>query len=77
VVVLIGRNADVFMQDDGARSERFSPYFGNTGFYYVRHSLKTEHLMQVSPHCHRFACALPASAGTCTGIVIGTSFSYV
>lgn len=35
------------MQDDGARSERFGPYFGNTGFFYVRANNKTKHLMQV------------------------------
>jgi hypothetical protein len=45
--------ADIFMQDDGARSERFGPYFGNTGFFFVRANGKTKHLMQVrcSPSC--------------------------
>ncbi len=41
--------SDIFMQDDGARSERFAPYFGNTGFFYVRANSKTKHLMQVRP----------------------------
>jgi len=38
---------DIFFQDDGARSDRFSPYFGNTGFFYVRNNYKTQYLMQV------------------------------
>lgn len=39
--------ADVVMQDDGARSERFAPTFGNTGLFFVRCNDKTKHLLQV------------------------------
>lgn len=35
------------MQDDGARSERFAPTFGNTGLFFVRCNDKTKHLLQV------------------------------
>jgi hypothetical protein len=40
------RGVDVFMQDDGARSDRFGPYFGNTGFFFVRANGRTRALMQ-------------------------------
>jgi hypothetical protein len=29
---------DVIMQDDGARTKRFAPYTGNSGFYFVRNN---------------------------------------
>jgi hypothetical protein len=63
--------ADVVMQDDGARTDRFSPYYGNTGLFFVRCNDKTRHFMQVSPplvlHLHGplalgprpFACFRP------------------
>jgi len=40
------RGVDVFMQDDGARSDRFGPYFGNTGFFFVRANGRTRALLQ-------------------------------
>jgi hypothetical protein len=36
---------DIIFQDDGARSTRFAPYAGNTGFYYVRHNPRTRYLL--------------------------------
>ena len=36
---------DIMFQDDGARSVRFAPYAGNTGFYYVRHNPRTKYLL--------------------------------
>jgi uncharacterized protein YwbE len=38
------------MQDDGARSERFAPYYGNTGFFFARSNPRTAHFMQVRGH---------------------------
>ena len=35
---------DILFQDDGARTVRFAPYSGNTGFYYVRHNKRTQYL---------------------------------
>jgi len=35
---------DILFQDDGARPQRFAPYSGNTGFYYVRHNKETQYL---------------------------------
>lgn len=37
-------DVDLYFQDDGSRSDRFAPFSANTGFYYVRHNDKTEHL---------------------------------
>jgi hypothetical protein len=46
------------MQDDGARTDRFSPYYGNTGLFFVRCNDKTRHFMQVRPplvlHLHGY-----------------------
>jgi hypothetical protein len=38
---------DIYFQDDGAHSARYAPYSPNTGFYYVRHNLRTEYLFSV------------------------------
>jgi len=35
---------DVLLQDDGARTVRYAPFSGNSGFYYVRSNHKTRHL---------------------------------
>mmetsp|Transcript_23881 Transcript_23881/g.24340 ORF Transcript_23881/g.24340 Transcript_23881/m.24340 type:complete len:235 (+) Transcript_23881:648-1352(+) len=35
---------DVILQDDGARSLRYAPFFGNSGFYFIRRNPKTHHL---------------------------------
>lgn len=43
---------DVIFMDDGARTPRFAPYFTNTGFYFVRHTPKTLHLL------HRLSLAV-------------------
>jgi hypothetical protein len=32
---------DILLQDDGARSPRFAPYAGNSGFFYARHNDRT------------------------------------
>lgn len=37
-------NFDILLQDDGARSLRYAPYSGNSGFYFVRSNSKTRHL---------------------------------
>lgn len=38
---------DSVYMDDGARSERFGPYFMNSGFFFFRHNHRTTHLLQV------------------------------
>jgi hypothetical protein len=38
---------DLYFQDDGARSMRYSPYSPNSGFYFVRHNDRTEYLFSV------------------------------
>lgn len=37
---------DAYFMDDGARSPRFSPYFSNTGFYYLRNNPRTQYFIQ-------------------------------
>lgn len=37
---------DTLWMDDGARTERFSPLFANTGFYYIRNNKRTSLLLQ-------------------------------
>lgn len=37
---------DGFFMDDGARSERFSPYPANSGFFFLRHNPRTQHMLQ-------------------------------
>ena len=32
--------------DDGARSPRFTPFFINSGFYYMKHNARTVYLME-------------------------------
>jgi hypothetical protein len=49
---------DLFFQDDGARSERYAPFYGNSGFYYVRHNWRTVRLLQ------RFFLAVEKIAAT-------------
>lgn len=36
---------DVWFQDDGSRSTRFGPYFSNSGFYFLKHNLRTRQFM--------------------------------
>uniref|UniRef100_A0A7S2MNR5 Nucleotide-diphospho-sugar transferase domain-containing protein n=1 Tax=Octactis speculum TaxID=3111310 RepID=A0A7S2MNR5_9STRA len=36
---------DTFWQDDGARSNRFSPLFANSGFYFVRNTEPAKHFV--------------------------------
>ena len=36
---------DSFWQDDGARSARYSPFFANSGFYFLRANGKTRNFM--------------------------------
>ena len=36
---------DMYFQDDGARTTRYSPYSANSGFYYVRNNEKTRYLL--------------------------------
>ncbi len=36
---------DVYFQDDGSRSTRFSPYFSNSGFYFLRQNARTRYFM--------------------------------
>lgn len=37
---------DAYCMDDGARSERFSPLYANSGFYYLRANPRIVHFMQ-------------------------------
>jgi len=37
---------DGFFMDDGARSERFSPLYANSGFYFLRSNRVVSHFMQ-------------------------------
>jgi hypothetical protein len=43
---------DIIFMDDGARTPRFAPYFTNTGFYFVRNTPKSLHLL------HRLSLAV-------------------
>jgi hypothetical protein len=36
---------DIIFQDDGGRSVRYAPYSANSGFYFIRHSARTRHLL--------------------------------
>jgi hypothetical protein len=36
---------DAYFQNDGARSQRYSPFSANTGFYFLRSNPKTRYLM--------------------------------
>lgn len=49
---------DMFFQDDGARTERYAPFYGNSGFYYVRQNWRTVRLFQ------RFFLAVEKIAAT-------------
>lgn len=35
---------DIIVQDDGSRSQRFSPLFANSGFYFARYNDRTQYL---------------------------------
>ena len=35
----------IYFQQDGSDSRRYAPYSPNTGFYFVRHNLKTEYFL--------------------------------
>jgi hypothetical protein len=37
---------DAYLSDDGARSERFAPFFANSGFYYLRSNPMINHFME-------------------------------
>ncbi len=37
---------DIVFMDDGARTPRFSPFYFNSGFYFVKHSDRTNFLME-------------------------------
>lgn len=39
----MGVQTDIFWTDDGAHGLRYTPFFGNSGFYYVRWSRRTEY----------------------------------
>ncbi len=36
-------DVDTFWSDDGQRGLRYSPYYGNSGFYYIRWNERTEY----------------------------------
>jgi len=36
---------DAYFQNDGARSQRYSPFSANTGFYYLRSTPRANYLM--------------------------------
>jgi hypothetical protein len=37
---------DSYFMDDGARSERFAPYFTNSGFFFFRKNKRTTHFLE-------------------------------
>jgi len=37
---------DAIFMDDGARTPRFTPFFANTGFYFLRHNYRISHMME-------------------------------
>jgi hypothetical protein len=37
---------DVAFMDDGARTPRYTPFFSNSGFYYIKHTTKTQHFLE-------------------------------
>lgn len=39
----VGVDTDTFWSDDGQRGLRYSPYYGNSGFYYIRWNPRTEY----------------------------------
>jgi hypothetical protein len=43
---------DVYFQNDGARSQRYSPFSANTGFYYMRSTAKARLLMHDLLHSY-------------------------
>lgn len=43
----ISGDFDVYFQDDGSRSTRFSPYFANSGFYFLRQNPRTRYFMNM------------------------------
>lgn len=43
---LQSRAVDTVFMDDGARTIRFTPYFANSGFYFLKHNARTQQLME-------------------------------
>lgn len=43
---------DAYFQNDGARSQRYSPFSANTGFYFLRSNPKTRYLMHDLLHSY-------------------------
>ena len=39
----VGVNTDTFWSDDGQRGMRYAPYYGNSGFYYIKYNPRTEY----------------------------------
>jgi hypothetical protein len=37
---------DIIFMDDGARTPRYTPYFMNSGFYYMKYNEKTQYFME-------------------------------
>ncbi len=37
---------DAVFMDDGARTPRFTPFFANTGFYFLRHNTRILHMLE-------------------------------
>ncbi len=51
---------DAYFQNDGARSQRYSPFSANTGFYMLRSNPKTRLLMHDLLHSYNLIrCASP------------------
>ena len=40
---VVGLDTDTFWSDDGQRGLRYSPYYGNSGFYYIKWNPRTEY----------------------------------
>ena len=48
---LLDLNQDVIFMDDGQKSPRYTPFYVNSGFYFVRHNLRTLYLFEKMMKC--------------------------
>ena len=46
VPYLRGQSGDILFMDDGARTPRYTPFFVNSGFYYMKHNERTTFFME-------------------------------
>lgn len=48
---LVGLNQDIVFMDDGQISPRYTPYYVNSGFYFVNHNARTMYLFEKMIKC--------------------------